>query len=158
MNIRRPMPHNVPGLNTASLPDLIFTVLFFFMIVTHMRQTTLKVAYDTPQGTQLTRLVKKSAVVHIYVGPPAASATHADRRTATLIQVNDRVAQPDEVADLVAAERTAMNPEDAARMTVSIKADRRTPMHIITTLKLALRQAGATRISYSATQPDNHSR
>ena len=29
--------HNVPTLNMASMPDLIFTVLFFFMIVTHMR-------------------------------------------------------------------------------------------------------------------------
>ncbi len=29
--------HHVPSLNVASMPDLIFTVLFFFMIVTHMR-------------------------------------------------------------------------------------------------------------------------
>ena len=35
--------HDVPELNTSSLPDLIFSVLFFFMIVTHMRQVTLKV-------------------------------------------------------------------------------------------------------------------
>ena len=32
----------MPALNTSSLPDLIFTLLFFFMIVTTMREVTLK--------------------------------------------------------------------------------------------------------------------
>ena len=58
---------SVPQLNTASLPDLIFTVLFFFMVVTHMRQTTIKVEFRMPQGTQLTRLTKKSTVSYIYI-------------------------------------------------------------------------------------------
>lgn len=57
----------IPGLNTSSLPDLIFTVLFFFMIVTHMRKVTLKVKYQVPQGTELTRLTKKTAVSYIYI-------------------------------------------------------------------------------------------
>ena len=56
----------VPGLNTSSLPDLIFTVLFFFMIVTHMRKVTLKVKYQTPAGTELRNLTKKSTVSYIY--------------------------------------------------------------------------------------------
>ena len=60
--------HEVPGLNTSSLPDLIFSVLFSFMIVTHMRQVTLKVDCRLPQGKELTRLTKKSAVSHIYIG------------------------------------------------------------------------------------------
>lgn len=62
--------HEVPGLNTASLPDLIFTVLFFFMIVTHMREVQVKVKYQVPQGTELERLTKKSAVSYIYIGKP----------------------------------------------------------------------------------------
>ena len=55
-------------LNTAALPDLIFTVLFFFITVTHMRQVTLKVKYRVPEGTELTKLTKKSAITHIYIG------------------------------------------------------------------------------------------
>ena len=55
MTIRQRRQHEVPTLNTSSLPDLIFTVLFFFMIVTHMRKVTLKVEYALPQGTELTR-------------------------------------------------------------------------------------------------------
>lgn len=43
----------MPELNTSSLPDLIFTMLFFFMIVTSMREVTLKVQFQVPQGTEL---------------------------------------------------------------------------------------------------------
>jgi len=59
MSIYRRRKHDIPELNTASLPDLIFTILFFFMLVTHMRKTTVKVKYQVPQGTELTKLVKK---------------------------------------------------------------------------------------------------
>ena len=58
----------MPMLNTSSLPDLIFTVLFFFMIVTHMRDVDLKVRYEVPQGTEIQKLGHKASVVHIYVG------------------------------------------------------------------------------------------
>jgi len=62
--------HEMPGLNTASLPDLIFSVLFFFMIVTHMRKVTIKVKYRVPHATELTRLTKKTAISYVYIGKP----------------------------------------------------------------------------------------
>ena len=79
MNFRK-KSHEVPGLNTSSLPDLIFSVLFFFMIVTHMRQVTLKVECRMPEGKHLTRLTKKSAVSHISV-----SYTHLTLPTILLV-------------------------------------------------------------------------
>ena len=60
--------HNVPSLNMASMPDLIFTVLFFFMIVTHMRSDEVKVRYEVPQGSEIRKLANRSAVVNIYIG------------------------------------------------------------------------------------------
>ena len=68
MSLFRRQRREVPMLNTAALPDLIFTVLFFFITVTHMREVTLKVKYRVPEGTELTSLVKKSAVTYIYIG------------------------------------------------------------------------------------------
>lgn len=147
--ILRKRRHEVPGLNTASLPDLIFTVLFFFMIVTHMRKTELKVRFQVPQGTELTRLEKKSAVSYIYIGH--ATGSPGDKRFQ--VQMNDKVvASPAELEAYVRSERAAMAPEDLRRMTVSIKADKATPMGIVTDVKLALRQAKALRVSYSATE------
>ena len=128
---------SMPALNTASLPDLIFTVLFFFMIVTHMRKATIKVEYTLPQGKELTRLTKKSAVTYIYIG-------HMSR------QDNNGNATTDDIADYIAAEKQRMSPDDQARMTVSVKADRHTPMSLINDVKRAIRAGGATRINYSA--------
>ncbi len=143
--------HDVPGLNTASLPDLIFTVLFFFMIVTHMRKVTLKVKYQVPAGTELTRLTKKSAVTYIYIGRPSdklGKQTSNESR----IQVNDKFSDVTGVTDYVATERTNMQAEDAKRMTVSIKADQHTRMGFITDVKQALRRAGALKVNYSAVE------
>ncbi len=150
LNFHR-MHHRVPGLNTAALPDLIFTVLFFFMIVTHMRKQNVMVKYQVPQGTELTRLTKKSTVSYIYIGRPK-SAQGEILSQKSHIQMNDKYVSADEVEDYVAAERNRMQPEDVDKMTVSIKADRHTPMGTITDVKQALRRARALRISYSATE------
>ena len=135
----------VPMLNTASLPDLIFTVLFFFMIVTHMRTTTSKVQYALPQGTELKRLVKKSAVTYIYIGRSMPETTR--EMSAYKVQLNNRVGTIGEVASFVANEKKRMNPDDQVKMTVSIKADRSTPMYVINAVKRAVRAGGATRMN-----------
>lgn len=149
MRMFRRRSHQVPGLNTASLPDLIFTVLFFFMIVTHMQKVAIKVKYRVPQGTEITRLTKKTAVTYIYIGKPAewlrTAAGHDTR-----VQINDKFVSMEDLTDDVAKEQARMSPEDRQQMTVSIKADRHTRMGIITDVKQALRMAKATRITYSA--------
>lgn len=141
----------VPNLNTASLPDLIFTVLFFFMIVTHMREVTLKVKYRVPQGTELTRLTKKSAVSYVYIGVPLSTSGTANERNVH-IQLNDKFVTPDDLVDYITEERHRMSPEDLQQMTVSIKADRQVRMSTLNEVKLALRKANALRINYSATE------
>lgn len=151
MSIFRREHHEVPGLNTASLPDLIFTVLFFFMIVTHMRKVTLKVKYRVPAGTELTRLTKKSSVTYLYIGRPSdRMGKHVG--DGMRIQVNDKYADLPTVTDYMATERNNMEPEDAKNMTVSIKADRHVKMGLITDVKQALRRAGALKVNYSAVE------
>ena len=121
--------HEMPGLNTAALPDLIFTVLFFFMIVTHMRDVDLQVRYDVPKGTEVRKLTHKSSVSTIYVG---------------------RVPKA-----FVETEKAQMNSEDQPRMTVSIKADRDVPFGMIAQIKEALQQSFALKINYSAVEKTN---
>ena len=149
MSLFRHSRREVPQLNTASLPDLIFTVLFFFITVTHMREVTLKVKYRVPEGTELTKLVKKSAVTYIYIGKPTDDMRHIAGNK-TRIQLNDKYADIDDVTDYVAEERKRMSPEDARAMSVSVKADRNTDMGIMSDVRQALRRAGALRVNYSA--------
>lgn len=154
MSMFRRKRHVVPGLNTSSLPDLIFSVLFFFMIVTHMQKVAVKVQYRTPQGTELTRLTKKTAVTYIYIGRPTSDLRKKFGGN-TRIQLNDKFASPSDVADYVSAEKERMSPEDQQQMTVSIKADKGTKMEIINDVKQSLRQAKAYRINYSATDEES---
>ena len=144
MILRNRAGRTVPVLNTASLPDLIFTVLFFFMVATHMRTVTLKVKYTVPQGTEVTRLTRKSAVTYIYIGR---------KGDAYCVQMNDRIVPTAEIASLLAAEKQRMQDDDRQRMTVSVKADRNAPMRLVTEVNIALRRANVRKISYSAEKP-----
>ena len=137
-------------LNTSSLPDLIFTVLFFFMIVTHMRDVDLKVHYEVPQGTEVQKLGHKASVVHIYVGRRMGAVAGDDDEF--FIQLNNNIATMDDIKAFLDNERSCMNSEDQGRMTVSIKADRDVPMGMISDIKHTLQQNYALRINYSATE------
>ena len=130
--------HEVPALNTASLPDLIFTVLFFFIIVTHMREETVQVKYKVPDGKELAKVGRKSSVIHLYIGKPLARTVAGGNRIVTLSQLVDYV------SDL----RGRMQQEDAVQMTVAISADKDVDMQTVMDVKQALRQANVQRITY----------
>jgi biopolymer transport protein ExbD len=139
---------SVPMINTSSLPDLVFAILFFFMMTTSMREVSLKVQFRAPQATELQKLEKKSLVTNIYVGKPLIA--YANMGTEPRLQLNDKFAEVSEVETYIAQEKSSMKEEDQPLMTVSIKADRDTGMGLITDLKQALRDAYALKISYSA--------
>ncbi len=140
----------VPGLNLASMPDLIFTVLFFFMIVTHMRQDDIHVRFTVPQGTELEKTAHRGNVVYIYIGRPIDSTAPGDHAE-TRIQVGSRIVSIGQLPEAVAEEREQMSTEDRRNMIVNILADGQTDMGLISDVKQALRQAGALRINYVAT-------
>ena len=139
----------MPELNTSSLPDLVFAFLFFIMMVTSMREVTLKVVFKAPQATERQKLEKKSLVTFIYVGKPTQEL-RGKLGSETRIQLNDQFAETSEIQDYIAQEKSSMKEEDAPFMTVSIKADKETKMGVITDVKQALREAYALKINYSA--------
>ena len=134
---------NVPSLNMASMPDLIFTVLFFFMIVTHMRSDEVKVRYEVPKGTEIKKLANKAGVINIYIGKQ-----DKDWR----VQLNGDLVRVEEIGPRIEQLRAAMSPENAEHLTVSLRADRKTPMGLISDVKQALQKSYALRINYSATE------
>ena len=62
---------DMPAVSTASLPDIIFMLLFFFMVSTTMKEVDLNVVVKPAQATELVKLEKKELVTFIYVGVPA---------------------------------------------------------------------------------------
>ena len=147
MQIRRKKHRSVPGLNMASMPDLIFTVLFFFMIVTHMRNETVKVKLQVPQGTEVTKSSNKFSTINIYIG----RNNYGD----TQIQVNDRMCSLGQVGALVQNYKANLSEESQENLIVNLRADRNTDMGIVNDLKKELRNVGALTIRYSATEKAN---
>ena len=144
MQIRRKKHRSVPGLNMASMPDLIFTVLFFFMIVTHMRNETVKVKLQVPQGTEVTKSSNKFSTINIYIG----RNNYGD----TQIQVNDRMCSLEQVGTLVQNFKSNLSEESQENLIINLRADRNTDMGIVNDLKKELRNVGALTIRYSATE------
>ena len=143
----------VPATSTAALPDIVFMLLFFFMVTTVMRETTLFVNVVTPKATEIKKLEKKSLVSYIYIGPPI-KRMQASFGTAARIQLNDSFASVDEIQEFIASEQEARDEKEIPYMTTSIKADESVKMGIITDVKQELRKANSLKINYSTRKGD----
>ena len=126
--------HHVPTLNVASMPDLIFTVLFFFMIVTHMRSDEVKVRLEVPAGSEVKKLAGHPAIVNIYIGRLGDKETRRQDNT-WLVQLNGDIVSPKEIPARINAIRSKLSPENAERLTVSFRADRHAPMGLVSDVK-----------------------
>lgn len=157
MSIIRHRNREVPSLNTASLPDLIFAILFFFMIVTHMKKVNLKVRYKTPQGTELTHLSRKTNTTYICIGQPVGADQRQQGSEEVCIQVNDKVVDLDELSAFLQHEqRQARKNGESQQLTICLKADRHAPMRVVEGVKMALRKAQILHIEYYATEKPGH--
>jgi len=137
-----------PGISTASLPDIVFMLLFFFMVTTVMRETDMLVKYTVPKVTEAKKLEKKSLVSYIYVGKPYSAIYGSKSR----IQLNDRIAEVEDIIEFVFNERARpdLSEGEKAQLQFSIKADQDVKMGIISDIKMQLRRSSALRINYSS--------
>ena len=149
MRLYRNRNHDIPALNTASLPDLIFSILFFFMLVVHMRKATVHVKYQVPTATELSRLYNKSSVQYIYIGRPVNRLGQVDGKE-TVVQLNDHLTSIPEIRNYLIRLSAALPPEQRRQLSVSIKADRHVDMGTILDLKQALREANVLNVNFTA--------
>ena len=137
-------------MNTASLPDIIFILLFFFMVATVLREVTLKVQNRLPQATEVEDVDDKSLVKFIYVGAPHPqfrSQYGSDDR----IQLNDAIANLNDIGFFIESERAKLREDKRSFMKISLKVDSRAKLGIVTDIKQELRKADALLINYNAT-------
>lgn len=138
-----------PGLNMGSMSDIIFMLLFFFMVITTMRESTLFVKITVPQGTEVSKLEKKSLVSYINVGVPMPDKQN-QFGTEPRIQLNDQISEVSNIMTFVELEKEARNEADRPFITTAIKADKEVKMGLISDIKQELRNAGALKIFYNA--------
>lgn len=140
---------SVPAVNTAALPDIVFMLLFFFMVSTTARETSMQVDYTLPSATEVKKLEDKSLVTTIYVGKAKDSKYGTGYNQ---IQLNDKIATPDDVPRFILRAREDVAEDHIRFMTTSIKADVKASMGVITDIRLKLRDVNALKLSYSTTK------
>ncbi|QCX01263.1 biopolymer transporter ExbD [Aggregatimonas sangjinii] len=139
---------SIPEVSTASLPDIVFMLLFFFMTVTVMKDTTLKVDNVLPNATETKKLEKKDRVISIHIGRPTKDLEEA-LGTEPRIQLEDKFAYLSDVGPYVLA-KIAQKPEHLRPyVTISLKVDKKAGMGIIQDVKQELRKVGALKINYT---------
>ena len=146
---RKGKTKGVPPISTASLPDIVFMLLFFFMVSTTLKETNVNVKIRLPEATETVKLDKKSLVSYIYVGSPLQQY-QSQFGTLSKIQLDDKFSEVGEIGDYIAAEWEKRDEKERPLMTVSLKADEKTKMGLISDIKTELRKAGALKLNYSS--------
>ena len=136
--------NDMPAVNTASLPDIVFMLLFFFMVTTTMKDSDLKVVQTLPKATETKKLEQKKLVSYIYVGKLKG-------KKGDYIQLNDKLASIKDIQNFILDKRTKVTESELPRLTTSIKADINNEVGTIFDIKTELREVDALKINYSAT-------
>ena len=135
--------------SSSSLSDIVFMLLFFFMVTTSMRETENKVMIKLPEASEVVKLERKDLASYINIGTPIQTM-QAQYGTDARIQLNDSFKTTDDIRDFVAAERDAMSEVDRQFMTVVLRCDENVHMGIVSDVKQELRRCSALKIMYCA--------
>lgn len=133
-------------ISTASLPDIVFMLLFFFMLVTVLKSEEPLVNVSTPKASELTNIEQKTLVKYINIGSPINKELYGD---VPVLQLNDAIASVDDVQIWVSQKRGELAENEQSKMIVSMKVDREVKMGIVTDVKQELRKAKALKILYA---------
>ena len=118
---------------TASMPDIIFMLLLFFMVTTTMREVEVLVDYRLPEAEALEKIENKRLVAYIWVGNNKK------------MQINDSFVQVEDVQRVMYSKR-----QELPNVIVSLRVDVGTDMGLVTDIQQELRKAFCLRLNYSS--------
>jgi len=141
--------NELPPISTASLPDIVFMLLFFFMVATVMRETNLLVEQHLPKADQVEKL-KKDRSVFIFAGKP--SDQYKDKYGSEgRIQIGDKYTELSNIGLALTEARGKLNPELQSSVVVALKVDDDTNTGLVTDIKEKLRELNMVKIIYITT-------
>lgn len=118
---------------TASMPDIVFMLLLFFMVTTTLREVEVLVQFKLPEAKAIEKIENKRLISYLWVGK--------DKR----MQINDSIVKLEDVQNIMYAKRQAL-----PNIIVSLRIDQGTDMGYVTDIQQELRKAFCLRINYSA--------
>jgi len=117
---------------TASMPDIIFMLLLFFMVTTTMREVEVLVKYKLPEAKAIEKIENKRLVTYLWLGQ--------DGR----VQINDAIVELDKIQEIMYNKRQAL-----PNVIVSMRVDKGSDMGQVTDIQQELRKAYCLRVNYS---------
>jgi biopolymer transport protein ExbD len=139
----------VPSLNTTSLPDLIFTLLLFFMLVVNMRSVPTLTQFQLPNTKELQKLKEKSLLIYIIVGKTGNEPTGEQAP----IQLNNDFTTLDAMPEQLNSIKAEIEPEERSKIVVVMKIDKNTPMGLVNDIRQILREQNLLTVYYAAEKP-----
>ena len=135
---RKKKGKKIGAISTASLPDIVFMLLFFFMVATVMREVDLKLTNELPKASEIKKLKRKSLIMHIYVG----SGKFGDlKNVPNLIQLDDAISEVKDIGPYLEMRRSKVTAENEKKLlTTSFKADENAQMFFINEIMTELRR------------------
>lgn len=118
---------------TASMPDIVFMLLLFFMVTTTLREVDVLVDFKLPDAVAVEKIENKRLISYLWVGK--------DGR----MQINDAIVMLKEVQPIMYGKRQML-----PNVIVSLRIDRGIDMGVVTDIQQELRKAYCLRINYSA--------
>jgi len=131
-----------PEFTTASLPDIVFMLLIFFMVSTVLREQNIKVRTQLPQAEALTKIDQKRLISKIHIGP----LKQGEKKGQTAIQIEDALIENRKTIRNIMYNKLQEQP----KLIASMKVDKESEMGIVREVEQELREAGALRINYSS--------
>jgi len=139
---------NMEQINTSALPDIIFMLLFFFMVTTVLREQDILVEQKIPQSSQLQKLQNKTLISYVFIGKPKNTSLYGSEPR---VQANDVLISTPEIVQWVNQERDKLAEADRGSITISMKVDKDVKMGPISDVQTELRNADARKVLYAST-------
>lgn len=153
---RKDEKKEVPEINTGSMSDIIFMFLFFFMVITNMRESNVKVKLSPPSASEVQKLEKKTLVENIYIGAPISNKENTLPPGKISVQLNDQTIKPEDlktsIRDFIIEAKAARDEVDKNKLTFSLKVDKEVQMRYVNVIKEELRANNALKINYAASK------
>jgi biopolymer transport protein ExbD len=131
---------------TSALPDIIFMLLFFFMVTTVLREVTINVMQRIPDASQLRKLERKSLVSYLYMGEPKKTDQWG---TEPRIQANDVFIEPSDIILWVTQEKDNLDENERDQLTIAMKVDEEVKRGLVSDVELQLRKANVRKLLYT---------
>ncbi len=138
-----------PVINTNALPDIIFMLLFFFMVVTVMRKDPMLLKIKIPTASESSKLENRSLVNHIYIGTPL----NPQQTTKNAIQIQDAFVSENNLQQAIKTVIANQAARTETFLSTALKVDENVKMGVVNDVKMALRKEGQLKLSYLAARP-----